>query len=250
MLSSFIFPTKTPKNNYFSTSKKISVGNITFLFSLTVAGHNLGSILEKAIIDILLGEKNTFPDAYTHVWYVLEKINKFLRDVGKEYDLSLCHIFIGAIDGETLHFSLFGNVNVVLTQNNRILDLSEDMKVKSGEFSYIKSGPLGSNEGIYVSYDTLKDYLSEDDLTEIVRISDDAQRAEAFETLVSKEVANQEGDIILIRNESNTTEESDAIHPLISQARQVWHRAKIFSAPYVQKIIEHPKVKEASGRIR
>ncbi|MDD2917326.1 MAG: hypothetical protein PHH70_05795, partial [Candidatus Gracilibacteria bacterium] len=110
MLQVKVYKNERVGNNFLS-SRKIETNNGSLLL-LQISFHDekLGSYIENTIIDLILTNSTTMgDDVYTHFGYLLERLNKYFKEIEKESDFASLSIFIGIVQGSTLHFSVLKN---------------------------------------------------------------------------------------------------------------------------------------------
>lgn len=95
----------------FLSSKKIDLAdNSTALLQITCSDEKLGSFIENTVIDLILTNPVAAgQDIYTHFGYLLERLNKYLKEIEKNSDFSELSIFLGLIHSDVLHFSILRN---------------------------------------------------------------------------------------------------------------------------------------------
>lgn len=83
----------------FLSSRKIEINDGSLLIlQVSFQDEKLGSFIENAIIDLILANSATIGnDVYTHFGYLLERLNKYLKEIEKDSDFSDLSVFIGII---------------------------------------------------------------------------------------------------------------------------------------------------------
>ncbi|MDD2565265.1 MAG: hypothetical protein PHZ26_01110 [Candidatus Gracilibacteria bacterium] len=195
----------------FVTSKKIALDiNLEGLIQISYTDRNLVDIVEKLVIDLLITKIDKYGDVYDSFSLILEKLNKELKVLSKDYNLDTINIFLGIIQGDVLHFSILGNYSIYLIKNSKIIDIAEGMQGKNLEFSYISSGNVNVSDMIFLSNLNLLDYITKDDIFEIIRTKK-IDKLEIIEQILSQEATNEQYNLISISNTTEYTEESKNI---------------------------------------
>lgn len=192
--------------NGFLSSRKIETSNGSLLL-LQISFHDekLGSFIENTIIDLILTNSVAIgADAYTHFGYLLERLNKYFKEIEKESDFESLSVFIGIVQDSTLHFSILRNAFAYLLKEGKIMNIAEGMGLSERipQFSYISSGAIGTDDTLCVSNVNLLDYLTQDDVFEMVD-GKSYTRAEAdhiIENLLSREIRDISTDLIILHN--------------------------------------------------
>jgi hypothetical protein len=63
-------------------------------------------LLQNTIIDLLVSHFRDETNTYNNFSLLLEKINKDIRHIRKDYDLNHLKVFLGIVEGDTIHFSV------------------------------------------------------------------------------------------------------------------------------------------------
>ena len=194
------------RGNGFLSSRKIETGNgLLLLLQVSFHDEKLGSFIENTVMDLILTnsivEEN---DTYAHFGYLLERLNKYFKEIEKESDFESLSIFIGIVQGTTLHFSILRNAFVYLLKEDKIMNIAEGMGIqeKVPQFSYISSGIIGANDTLFVSNTNLLDYLTQGDMMEMTSEKIDSQEEmhHIIENLLSREIRETPTDLILLYN--------------------------------------------------
>lgn len=98
MLEAKVYKNKG-QGNIFLSSRKIEISNDSvLLLQVFFPDEKTGAIIENAIIDMILANSGAIGnDAYAHFGYLLERLNKFLKERDKESDFSGLSVFIGIV---------------------------------------------------------------------------------------------------------------------------------------------------------
>lgn len=195
----------------FVTSKKIALDiNLEGLIQISYTDRNLVDIVEKLVIDLLITKIDKYGDVYDSFSLILEKLNKELKVLSKDYNLDTINIFLWIIQWDVLHFSILGNYSIYLIKNSKIIDIAEWMQGKNLEFSYISSWNVNVSDMIFLSNLNLLDYITKDDIFEIIRTKK-IDKLEIIEQILSQEATNEQYNLISISNTTEYTEESKNI---------------------------------------
>lgn len=170
MLQVKVYKNERVGNNFLS-SRKIETNNGSLLL-LQISFHDekLGSYIENTIIDLILTNSTTMgDDVYTHFGYLLERLNKYFKEIEKESDFASLSIFIGIVQGSTLHFSVLKNAYAYLLKEGKVMNIAEGMGIQetTPQFSYISSGIINPTDTLYISNTNLLDHLTIDDMFEM-----------------------------------------------------------------------------------
>lgn len=126
MLALSIHKNNNSNSKQFLSSKKIRVSDTTdAILQISFRDFGLASIVENAIIDVILSNTPGNNDNYIGFSYILEKLNKYFRDMGKDAEFDGMNIFLGLIDNDTLHFSVLGSYFAYLVKNDKITNIAE-----------------------------------------------------------------------------------------------------------------------------
>ncbi|MDD2487041.1 MAG: hypothetical protein PHS92_01605 [Candidatus Gracilibacteria bacterium] len=186
------------ESSFVSTKKLVVDIGLEAIVQINHNDKGLLNIIENIAIDVLLS--NSGSDIYSNFSLSLEKINKEIKKLSTDYNLSELNIFVGIVEKETLHFSILGNYSVYLIKNNKIINIADGMQGKNLEFSFISSGNIGSADNIYISNIEILNYITKDDILEISLISDTEKKLELIEKIISQEDINEQYDIIILNN--------------------------------------------------
>lgn len=205
MLQAKVYKNERYGNNFLS-SRKIEIGNGSLLL-LQISFHDekLGSFIENTVIDLILANSaNIEDDTYTHFGYLLERLNKYFKEIEKDSDLENLSIFIGIAQESTLHFSILKSAFAYLLKDGRIINITEGMGVseKIPQFSYISSGTIASGDTLCICNTDLLDYLTQDDMFEMVDRKTHTQEEtdHVIENLLSREIHGIPTDLIVLHN--------------------------------------------------
>lgn len=210
-------------DNQFLSTRKIEISDeTTVLMQIVFQDKKLGSVIENTIIDFILANSDIIKnDIYSNFGYLLEKLNKYLKETAKGSDISNLSIFIGLVQSDTLHFSILKNSFVYLIKDGKVQSIAEGMgtEEKIPQFSYISSGTVNPSDAICISNTNLLDYFTKEDLCEISKsgIQTIESSPNITENLLNKEIPSISTDMILVTNGEKT-----------SSASQIpWDTAKI-----------------------
>lgn len=225
----------------FLSSRKIETSNGSLLL-LQVSFHDakLGSFIENTIIDLILTNSVAVEsDVYTHFGYLLERLNKYFKEIEKESDFESLSVFIGIAQESTLHFSVLRNAFAYLLKEGKIMNIAEGMGIneKVPQFSYISSGVIGPDDTLCISNTSLLDYLTTDDMFEmlpraVLMGTDEKAHSQEetdyiIENLLSREIRGTPTDLILLYNpekirktSSAITWDTTAVKKILSSVRQ------------------------------
>ncbi len=208
--------------NSFLSSRKIETNNGSLLLlQVSFQDEKLGSFIENTIIDLILTNSVAIGnDAYTHFGYLLERLNKYFKEIEKESNFESLSIFIGIVQDSTLHFSILKNAYAYLLKDGKVMNIAEGMGLSDQvpQFSYISSGTIGSNDTLSISNVNLLDYLTQDDMIEILPMAISEEILEkshpreepdhVIENLLSREVRDSSTDLILLYNPEQISKKS------------------------------------------
>lgn len=201
--------------NRFLSSRKIEINNGSLLLlQISFDDEKLGSFIENTIIDLILTNSTTMgDDVYTHFGYLLERLNKYFKEIDKESSFESLSIFIGIVQDSTLHFSVLRNAYAYLLKEGKIMNIAEGMGLQESvpQFSYISSGTINPNDTLYVSNTNLLDYLTQDDMFEMTgdkNAHTGEETGHIIENLLSREIRETSTDLVLLYNPENTTRKS------------------------------------------
>lgn len=185
------------------SSKKIAIDiNLEWIIQISFHDKNISEIIEKLIIDMFITKIDKYWDVYNSFSLILEKLNKELRNLAKNYNLDNINIFLWIVQWDVFHFSILWNYSIYLIKNNKIVDIADWMQWKNLEFSYISSWNVNIWDMIFLSNLNLLDYITKDDIFEIIK-TDKIDKLEIIEQILSQEAVSEQYNIISI---SNTTE--------------------------------------------
>ncbi|EKE26544.1 MAG: hypothetical protein ACD_4C00246G0001 [uncultured bacterium (gcode 4)] len=181
----------------FVTTKKINIDFwLEAIIQLNYSDKNFLSLIENIIIDILLW--NSWSEVYSNFSLSLEKINKEIKKLSSDYNLSNLNVFVWIIEKETLHFSILGNYSIYLIKNNKIINIADWMQWKNLEFSYISSWNIWQFDNVYISNIEILNYITKDDILEISLIDDSEKKLELIEKIISQEDITEQYDMIVL----------------------------------------------------
>lgn len=193
-------------------SKKVGIDiGLDFIFQISYTDRNIVEILEKLIIDLVLLKLDRFGDVYNSFSLVLEKLNKELKTLSKDYNFEKLNIFLWVIQKDTIHFSILWNYSIYLIKNNKIVDIADWMQSKNLEFSYISSGNILWNDMVFFSNLNLLDYITKDDIFEIVK-TQKVDKLEIIEQILAQEAVNEQYHIISVTLPTDSKEEINSLN--------------------------------------
>ena len=202
------------RGNGFLVSRKIETGNGSLLL-LQVSFHDekLGSFIENTIIDLILTNSSTMEsDVYTHFGYLLERLNKYFKEIEKESDFESLSVFIGIAQESTLHFSVLRNAYAYLLKEGKIITIAEGLGLqeKIPQFSYISSGAISPDDTLCISNTNLLDYLTEEDMFEMTNEKTYSQEEADYiiENLLTREIRDTSTNLILLYNPEKVAKKS------------------------------------------
>ena len=196
----------------FLSSRKIETSNGSLLL-LQISFHDekLGSFIENTIIDLILTNSAAMAnDSYTHFGYLLERLNKYFKEIEKESEFDSLSIFIGIVQESTLHFSVLKNAYAYLLKEGKVMNIAEGMGLseKIPQFSYISSGAIGMDDVLLISNTHLLDYLTQEDMFEMADEHGQEETASVIENLLSREIRETSTDLILLYNPEKITKKT------------------------------------------
>lgn len=210
MLQAKVYKNERSETNFLS-SRKIETSNGSLLL-LQVSFHDpkLGSFIENTIIDLILTNSISIGnDTYTHFGYLLERLNKYFKEIEKESDFASLSIFIGIVQDSTLHFSVLKNAFAYLLKDGKIMNIAEGMGIdeKVPQFSYISTGAIGPDDTLCISNTNLLDHLTTDDMFEMTDKTNHSKEemSHIIENLLSREIRETPTDLILLYNPEKIT---------------------------------------------
>lgn len=213
MLQATIYKNERTGNSFLS-SRKIETNNGSLLL-LQISFHDekLGSFIENTIIDLILTNSATIGnDTYAHFGYLLERLNKYFKEIEKESDFENLSIFIGIVQDSTLHFSILKSAFAYLMKDGKIMNIAEGMGLneKVPQFSYISSGIIGADDALCISNTNLLDYLTQEDIFEMTneKIHSREEANHIIENLLSREIHEVPTDLILLSNPEKIAKKS------------------------------------------
>ena len=193
------------------SSKKVNIDvNLEAIVQIAFQDRNIVDIIEKLIIDLLLTKIDKFWDVYDSFSLILEKLNKELKVLSKDYNLDTINIFIWVVQWDVLHFSILWSYSIYLIKNNKIIDIADWMQWKNLEFSYISSWNVNINDTIFLANLNLLDYVTRDDIFEITR-TEKIDKLEIIEQILSQEAVSEQYNLISIVNATEVKDEGKNI---------------------------------------
>lgn len=254
MLQAKIYKNERVETGFLS-SRKIETSNGSLLL-LQVSFHDakLGSFIENTIIDLILTNSIAIEsDAYAHFGYLLERLNKYLKEIEKESDFESLSVFIGIVQDSTLHFSILKNAFAYLLKDEKIINIAEGMGLseKVPQFSYISSGIIGPDDTLCISNTNLLDHLTQDDIFEMTNEKAHTREEADYiiENLLSREIRETPTDLILLYNPEkvskttslswDTTAAKKLLSTLVQQGKSVYGSCQ--KNEYIIRLIEEVK---------
>lgn len=225
----------------FINSKKVNIDIwLEWIIQISFIDKNISDIIERLIIDLLITKIDKNWDVYDSFSILLEKLNKEIKILSKDYALEELNIFIWICHQDILHFSILWNYAIYLIKNQKIIDIAAWMQGKNLEFSYISSWNINIWDNIFIANLNLLDYITKDDLFEISR-AQKIDKLEIIEQILSQEITSEQYNIISIWNESKIKDENYTISfDLI--------KSKFLSIK--DKISENEKIDTIIGKIK
>ncbi|MDQ1343286.1 MAG: hypothetical protein QG650_5, partial [Patescibacteria group bacterium] len=161
------------------------------------------SLVEGAIVDTV-AESGKAGETAAYFSFVLDRLNRHIHSTVPDLKTEDVRVFLAAIDGDDIHFSVLGSYNVYLIRGGRITDIAEGMSSTASEFSYVSSGSVKHPDSLYVANIDLLDYLTEEDVTELATVGKDDEKRLAIENLIRREAGNRAIDCIALTNPNVT----------------------------------------------
>lgn len=225
------------------SSKKIGIDiNLEWIIQVSYHDKNISEIIEKLIIDLFITKIDKYWDVYNSFSLILEKLNKELRSLSKNYNLDNLSIFLGIVQWDVFHFSILWNYSIYLIKNNKIVDIADGMQWKNLEFSYISSGNVNIGDMIFLANLNLLDYITKDDIFEIIK-TEKIDKLEIVEQILSQEAVNEQYNIISISNTSDKPQEVKNIAINIIKDKFIFIADKIKENEKIWTVIEQIKAK-------
>lgn len=201
--------------NRFLSSRKIEINNGSLLLlQISFDDEKLGSFIENTIIDLILTNSTAMgDDVYTHFGYLLERLNKYFKEIDKESSFESLSIFIGIVQDSTLHFSVLRSAYAYLLKEGKIMNIAEGMGLQESvpQFSYISSGTINPSDTLYISNANLLDYLTQEDMFEMkndANVHTGEETGHIIENLLSREIRESSTDLILLYNPSSASKKT------------------------------------------
>ncbi|MDP2103474.1 MAG: hypothetical protein Q8K26_00970, partial [Candidatus Gracilibacteria bacterium] len=194
----------------FLSSKKIDLAdNSTAILQITCRDEKLGSFIENTVIDLILTNPLTAgQDIYTHFGYLLERLNKYLKEIEKNSDFSELSIFLGLIHSDVLHFSILKNSFTYLIKGGKVINIAEGMGAKEAipQFSYISSGAINPGDALCISNTNILDHFTKEDLSEIISLEEkkDEKSKSIVQDLIDREIPTGSTHIFFLVNKAST----------------------------------------------
>lgn len=219
MLQAKIYKNEKRQSGFLSSRKIETNAGSLLLLQVSFHDEKLGSFIENTIIDLILTNSAVKEsDIYAHFGYLLERLNKYFKEIEKESDFESLSVFIGVVQDTTLHFSILRNSFAYLLKEGKILNIAEGMGLqeKIPQFSYISSGDIGPDDTLFISNTNLLDYFTQDDMFEIFpKAMTDGESGEdredtkhMIENLLSREIREIPTDLILLYNPENISKKT------------------------------------------
>jgi hypothetical protein len=190
----------TPTSLSTTLSRKVTLGNLEGIIQIDFGYKNMVELLQNTIIDLLVSNIRDDENTYNNFSLLLEKINKDIRHIRKDYDLGNLKIFLGVVENETLHFSILGNYNVYLIKNNKIIDIADGMQGRDGDFGYISSGLIGNDDNLLIANIDLLNYITKDDIFELSSMESIENKGDIITNLLSQELNNMNYHVLFVTN--------------------------------------------------
>jgi len=223
------------------SSKKIGIDiNLEWIIQVSYHDKNISEIVEKLIIDLFITKIDKYWDVYNSFSLILEKLNKELRNLSKNYNLDNINIFLGIVQWDIFHFSILWNYSIYLIKNNKIVDIADWMQWKNLEFSYISSGNVNVGDMIFLANLNLLDYITKDDIFEIIK-TEKIDKLEIIEQILSQEAISEQYNIISISNTTDKPQEAKNIALNVIKDKFISIADKIKENEKVWTIIEQIK---------
>lgn len=197
------------------------------------------SLVEGAIVDTV-AESGKAGETAAYFSFVLDRLNRHLRSTVPDLKVEDVRVFLAAIDGDDIHFSVLGNYNAYLIRGGRITDIAEGMASTASEFSYVSSGSVKHPDSLYVANIDLLDYLTEEDVAELAAVGKDDEKRLAIENLIRREAGKRAIDCIALTN-ANVTDVS------VPEAASGMEKAANVAMNAMAKAV--PAAKSAAARI-
>lgn len=218
---------------------------------------HVASLVEGAIVDTV-AESGKAGETAAYFSFVLDRLNRHLRATVPDLKVEDVRVFLAAIDGDDIHFSVLGHYNAYLIRGGRITDIAEGMASSASEFSYVSSGSVKHPDSLYVANIDLLDYLTEDDVTELAAAGKDDEKRLAIENLIRREAGKRAIDCIALTNANVTDVVASSSASSVEKAAIAAKNAMAKAAPMARDaaarisgaISEIPAAKKAYDAVR
>ncbi|MFB0965105.1 MAG: hypothetical protein QMC36_05470 [Patescibacteria group bacterium] len=215
------------------------------------------SLVEGAIVDTV-ADSGKAGETAAYFSFVLDRLNRHLRATVPDLKVEDVRVFLAAIDGDDIHFSVLGHYNAYLIRGGRITDIAEGMASTASEFSYVSSGSVKHPDSLYVANIDLLDYLTEEDVTELATVGKDDEKRLAIENLIRREAGKRAIDCIALTNANVTDIAVPAAASGVEKAAIAAKNAMAKAAPIARDaaarisgaISEIPAAKKAYDNVR
>jgi hypothetical protein len=185
--------------------------DIRIVYQISCANSNLVGFVEKSILDLMVSSIRTKESFFSDFSFVLEKLNKHLREFSRDYSVEGLSVFLSGLVGEELYFSILGRTAVYFVKHDQVMNIAQGMDTDGTEFSYVSSGAVAPGNTVFISNIDLLDHLSNDDLVDISRIY--ANRGTVVDELMERETGGDPSDVVIVYNDVSRETISDADAP-------------------------------------
>ncbi|MEK9165812.1 MAG: hypothetical protein AAB525_03070 [Patescibacteria group bacterium] len=216
------------------SNKDEQLGQILILAQITKTQESNKNIL-KQIIDETKKDyfSSVAQDSEKALEDSLQKLNfrlsETIKETKKEW-LKYSKVIIAACHKEFVHFSKIGPINVLLTSEKNVVEITENNNEEINPvkiFANIYSGTMPQNSTVALITDTLLDYISQEKLKKIVLDNNLSNAIAELKSVFNKAPSNKSFGAILIKRDSEEKKEAD-----IANAQ---NKAPIKKEPIIQK---------------
>ncbi len=225
-----------------ASTRKVTLGNLEGIIQIDFGYKNMVELLQNTIIDLLVSHIHEDGNTYNDFSLMLEKINKDIKHIRKDYDLKWLKIFLGIVDRDMVHFSILWDYHVYLIKSEKIIDIADGMQGSDGDFWYISSGSISSEDNVFISTINLLDYLTKDDIFELSSITDREKKSEIIGNLLGQELKNTDCHVLVITNpvEKKLSSQSKTFDYIIDLKKKIttW-KEKLLESDIYKKTVEY-----------
>lgn len=175
-------------------TKRIQINELsTLYFQIFAEQSAVIALVESQIVELCSDYQLRKESEDIFFTKLLSWLNRLISSQSNAFSKSGMRAFLGIIRGPELLFSVCGNYQAYLQQEDSIINIADGMSSGIMEFSYVSSGSILPGNSLFVCNRDLLSFLTSEDLEEFSLDHDPS----IIENLISREATHEVVDCLL-----------------------------------------------------